>query len=138
MQPLQKSPPILVHVSATLAKSSPSSGAGFCNPCKIFPQFWGGFLQPLQKSPSVLGHVSATPAKSSPNSGSRFCNPCKIVPQIRGMILQPLQRCVPDFRQCFHTHSHLPSVLGHTTLYGDCPHHGGNDCCENLEDFPHC
>ena len=33
------------------------TGARFCNPCKIVPQFWGMFLQPLQNCPSILGHV---------------------------------------------------------------------------------
>jgi len=111
LQPLQNCPPILGHVYATPAKSSPNSGAGLCNPCKVFPQFWGGFMQPLQSLPPILGHVSATPAKCSPNSGACLCNPCKIVPQFWGMILQPLQRCAPDLGQCFQSHSHLLSVF---------------------------
>jgi len=138
MQPLQNVPSILGHVYATPAKLSPNSGACFCNPCKIVPQFWGGFMQPLQNLPSVLGRVYATPAKCSPNSGACLCNPCKMFPQFWGMILQPLQRCAPDWGQCFQSHSHLLSVLGRAALYGDCSHDGGNDGCKNLEDLPHC
>lgn len=72
LQPLQNYPPDPGHASATPAKSSLSSGARFCNPCKNFPQIWVMFLQPLQSLPPVLGHVSATPAKMCPGFGATY------------------------------------------------------------------
>ena len=124
MQPLQNCPPVLGRVYATPAKCSPNSGAGLCNPCKIFPQFWGTFLQPLQNVPPILGHVYATPAKLSLSSGAWFCNPCKGVPRIGGNVFT------------FIVTSFL--FLGRAGLDGDCSHDGGDDGCKNLEDLPHC
>ena len=124
MQPLQNCPPILGRVYATPAKSSPSSGACLCNPCKIFPQFWGGFMQPLQNVPPILRHDFATPAKLSPNSEAWFCNPCKGVPRIWGNVFNLI---VTSFL-----------FLGRASLDGDCSHDGGDDGCDNLENLPHC